>query len=81
MGFQHMPEVVHRAASGKGGRIRTDKGLASIDVERRREIASMGGKARHENRSKERTKQAQGNPGGSPQRLADVSGDIDEKEL
>lgn len=47
MGFQDMVEVVHRAASSKGGKIRGRKGLAAMSPEKRREIQSKGGKARH----------------------------------
>lgn len=53
MGFQDLPEIVHIAASRKGGKIRKTKGLGSLSPERRREIASMGGRAKHENRSRQ----------------------------
>lgn len=45
MGFQDMPEIVHKMASAKGGRVRKPKGLALLPEEKRKEIASMGGHA------------------------------------
>lgn len=44
-----MRDIEHEAASRKGGRIRVDKGLARLPEDRRREIASMGGRKKHEN--------------------------------
>ena len=57
MGFQDMVEVVHKAASSKGGKIRGRKGLAAMSPEKRREIQSKGGKARHEDNDNKAAKQ------------------------
>lgn len=43
-GFASNP-ILHKFISVKGGKVRTEKGLAKLSPERRREIASMGGKA------------------------------------
>ena len=51
MGFQHMRSIVHEAASRKGGKIKVVKGVGKLPPDRRREIASIGGKAKHENKS------------------------------
>lgn len=77
MGFQHMPEVVRRAAQRKGGKIRTDKGLAKLSPEKVREITSLGGKAKHANyNSRKGAKQTQDSEGRSLPELADVLTDI-----
>lgn len=82
MGFQDMVDVVHKAASAKGGRIKKAKGLAMLSPEKRREIASMGGKAKHENnKSQKGAKQTQASDGGDSPKLADLLGTLDEKEL
>lgn len=52
MGFQHMPKIVHEAASRKGGEINTKKGLAKLSPERRKAIASQGGKSGNNSRNK-----------------------------
>lgn len=57
MGFQDMVEVVHKAASSKGGKIRGRKGLAAMSPEKRREIQSKGGKARHGDNDNKAAKQ------------------------
>ncbi len=49
-GFASNP-IIHKFLSAKGGRVRKKKGLATLSPERRREIASLGGKAKHENRN------------------------------
>lgn len=78
MGFQHMPEVVRKAAQSKGGRIRTAKGLAKVSPEKVREIASLGGKAKHANyNSRKGAKQTQNSEGRSLSELADVLGALD----
>jgi hypothetical protein len=77
MGWQDMPKVVHEAASRKGGKVRVKKGLASLSPERRKEIATMGGKARV-NRDTESSKQKEASGDSQRQRLADILGDIDE---
>lgn len=79
MGFQDMPEVVQRAASRKGGRIKVKKGLGAMSEEKRKQITSMGGKARYENKSGNSTikKKDTGSAVGKT-RLADVLGDLDE---
>ncbi len=80
MGFQHMPEVVRRAAQSKGGKIKTDKGLAKVSPEKVREIASLGGKAKHANyNSRKGAKQTQDSEGRSLSELADVLGNINEE--
>lgn len=38
--------ILHKYISAKGGRVKKPKGLAKLSIERRREIASMGGKKR-----------------------------------
>jgi hypothetical protein len=43
--------IIHKFASAKGGRVKTKKGLAKLSPERRGEIASLGGKAKNENRN------------------------------
>jgi len=65
-----MPSIVHEAASRKGGRIKTKKGLAAMDDDKKREIQSMGGKAKYENKSKETIKQVENN-----RNIADLSMD------
>lgn len=79
MGFQDMPEVVHKAASKKGGRVRVKKGLGAMSEERRKQITSMGGKARYAGGNQEGAKQSK-DAGGTVDsaRLADVLGDLDE---
>lgn len=77
MGFQDMPEVVHKAASRKGGRIKTRKGLAAITAEQRKAIQSKGGKARYANRSRKGAKQTQEGDSGEPRLLEAVLGNID----
>lgn len=80
MGFQHMPEVVRRAAQSKGGKIKTDKGLAKVSPDKLKEITSLGGKAKHaSNQSRNGAKQTQADNGRSLSELADVLGDIDEQ--
>lgn len=80
MGFQDMKEVVHKAASSKGGRVRTKKGLAAMSPEKRREVQSKGGKARYGNKSNEGAKQTQEDTGGDSPQLADILGDIDDAD-
>lgn len=82
MGFQDMPRIVHEAASRKGGKLKIRKGLGSMSEEKRKQIASMGGKARHAN--KDRGTEDKGKKAGSTMgtpRLADVLGDIDDLEV
>ena len=79
MGFQDMKPVVHRAASSKGGRVKTDKGLALLTPEDRKRIAVLGGKARHEDQSpKTQISGASGGGKGSPPVLADLYGDVED---
>ena len=81
MGFQDMYDVVHRAASAKGGRVKTTKGLAAMSPEKRREVQSKGGKSRYGNNSNTGAKQTQDSPSEYTPRLADVYpdiGDLDE---
>lgn len=80
MGFQHMHEVVRKAAQRKGGKIRTAKGLAKMSPEKVREITSLGGKAKHGNINRKGAEQTQESIGGGyTPVLADVLGDIDEQ--
>lgn len=80
MGFQHMPEVVRKAAQRKGGKIKTAKGLAKVSPDKLKEITSMGGKAKYgNNNSREGAKQTQDSDGRSLSELADVLGNIDEE--
>lgn len=46
MGFQHMTKVERQATSRKGGKLRVSKGIGKLPPSRRKEIASMGGKAK-----------------------------------
>lgn len=77
MGFQHMPEVVRQAAQRKGGKVQKRKGLAKLPLYRRQEIASMGGKARHDDNSRKGTKQTQVPQGAGVPNLDDLFGDLD----
>lgn len=77
MGFQDMKEVVLKAASSKGGRVRTKKGLAAMSPEKRREVQSKGGKARHENNSNKGAKQTQESGVGSLSVLEAILGGVD----
>lgn len=52
MGFQHFKEVVHEAASRKGGEIRVSKGFGK-NPELAREAGRKGGLQKHANRGKE----------------------------
>ena len=79
MGFQHMPSIVHEQASAKGGRVQKRKGLATLSDERKKEIATLGGKARYANKSRKGTKQTQDYQGDSGARLADIPGALDEQ--
>lgn len=77
MGFQDMVEVVHKAASSKGGKIRGRKGLAAMSPEKRREIQSKGGKARHGDNDNKAAKQAQGSGRRGPSVLETILGGVD----
>lgn len=77
MAFQHMKEVVQKAASSKGGKIKTLKGLGAMSPEKRREIQSMGGKASAKNRSNKAGKK-EVSPRTVEVNLADLLGDINE---
>lgn len=82
MGFQHMKPIVHEQASRKGGKVRKKKGLAALSPERRKEIASQGGlKHAENNTSKKGAKQTQASGSDYSPNLADLLGNIDEKEL
>lgn len=81
MGFQDMPEVVHRAASSKGGKVKTPKGLANVSPEKKREIQSKGGKAKYANRNNEGAKQESHNSGGNTHLVERILGNIDEEKL
>ncbi len=77
MGFQDMKEVVHKAASSKGGRVRTKKGLAAMSPEKRREVQSKGGKTSG-NKRNTGAKQTQESGSRSTPLLEAVLGNIDE---
>ena len=76
MGFQDMYDVVHRAASAKGGRVKTTKGLAAMSPEKRREVQSKGGKTSGENKRRKGAKQTQEGTGRSPSVLEAVLADV-----
>lgn len=78
MGFQDMYDVVHRAASAKGGRVKTTKGLAAMSPEKRREVQSKGGKISGINKRSKGAKQTQEGEGGGLSVLETVLGGIDE---
>ena len=77
MGFQHMPKIVHKAASSKGGKLRVPKGLELLPEEWRKEIAAMGGNAKRANRNKESVTPEKNTGNGGPN-LADIFGTLDE---
>lgn len=65
-GFADMPEVVHKAASRKGGRVKTNKGFAA-NRELAKSAGSRGGRAKYENQSKEdRKTEEHRRDGGTP---------------
>ena len=75
-GFASNP-IIHKFASAKGGRRKVKKGLAALPPERRKEIASMGGVAKRDNKGKKER------PEGDRPRLGDydlegILGNIDE---
>lgn len=77
MGFQHLRETTRRAAQSKGGKIRISKGIGRLSPERRKEIASMGGKAKHANRSKadRQTEESESPHGSVLERILDNIGE------
>lgn len=77
MGFQHMPEVVHKAASRKGGKIKVDKGLATMSYEKRRAIQSEGGKARYANRGENKIVEKRDSSMEEVRRVERISGALD----
>lgn len=79
MGFQHMPTIVHEQASAKGGRVQKKKGLAKLPLYKRREIASLGGKARYDHKSRKGAKQTQDHPSDGGEKLGDLFGDVSEQ--
>lgn len=78
MGFQHMKDVYHKAASRKGGKIKIKKGFGA-NPELARLAGAKGGKAKHENRSRAdySPKKADTGHDNGP-RLADVLDTIEE---
>ena len=78
MGFQDMYDVVHRAASAKGGRVKTTKGLAAMSPEKRREVQSKGGKTSVENKRRKGAKQTQESGSRSTPLLEAILGNIDD---
>jgi hypothetical protein len=81
MGFQHMPEVVRRAAQAKGGRVKTKKGLAAMSPEKRHAAQSKGGLARHDNRSRTASQSSETDTGGNRALLERIIGSVDEEKL
>lgn len=80
MGFQHMHSVIREAAQRKGGSKRVRKGIGALPPERRKEIASLGGKKKHENYIREKgTIKAQTGSREYSQFLERVYKDIDEQ--
>jgi len=80
MGFQDMHPVVRKAAQSKGGSVRKRKGIGSQTPERRREIASLGGKAKHENHiSGEASQLQKESQSDNLPNLADILGALDEQ--
>lgn len=89
MGFQDMPEVVHQAASGKGGKIKGRKGFAA-NPELAREAGRKGGYAKaarqidsgtgfpKANNNKKGAKQTQDHKRDDSQNLADILGALNE---
>ena len=78
MGFQDMYDVVHRAASAKGGRVKTTKGLAAMSPEKRREVQSKGGKTSGNNKRSKGAKQTQESASRSTPLLEAIIGNIDD---
>lgn len=78
MGFQHMKEIIHKASSSKGGKIRGKKGLAAMPLEKQREIQSKGGRAVHANKNNPKAEQAQKGGGGYTPLLETILRDLDE---
>lgn len=76
-GFQDMPDVVHSAASRKGGRIKVKKGFA-VNPELAREAGRKGGLSKHGNRSITGAEQAKEDTRRDGPQLADILGDINE---
>lgn len=76
-----MPNIVHRAASSKGGKIRTKKGLAAMSPEKRREIQSKGGKISGNNKRNPGAKQTQDDTSRDTSVLETVLGILDEEKL
>lgn len=48
-GWAGLSPIIRKFAGAKGGRAKVPKGLALQTPERRKEIASMGGKKKYEN--------------------------------
>lgn len=78
MGFQDMPEVVHQAASRKGGKARVRKGWASRTAAERKKIAAKGGKTKYENRSKKAGKNEERTSVGRETIMDAILGDVDD---
>lgn len=78
MGFQHVRSIIHKAASSKGGKIRGKKGLAAMSPEKRREIQSKGGKARHVNNNRTKAEQTPKDTSKGISILETILGDLDE---
>jgi len=79
MGFQDMLPIVHEAASRKGGRVQTRKGLATLSDERKKEIATLGGKVKYDNSRRTTKSQGEESTSYSPPRVADIPGVLDEQ--
>lgn len=78
MGFQHMHEVVHSAASRKGGEVRKRKGFATMDSDRLSQVSALGGKARHDDKRRKATSIQKDTESDYVPRLADILGNVNE---
>lgn len=52
MGWQDLHPQILKAYQSKGGSVRKPKGFANMDKNRHLEVSSIGGKNKHENRSR-----------------------------
>lgn len=78
MGFQHLPKIVLEAASRKGGKVKTTKGIGSLPPEKRAEIASLGGKAKNDSTHTKASDEGATRVGPEPVYLEDFLTNLDE---
>lgn len=77
-----MHRAIREAAQRKGGRKRVVKGIGALSPERRKEITSMGGYAKHaNNNSRNGTQQTQVDSSDNMPKLENILGALDEEEL